>query len=520
MEERVLAERYRLERRVGGGGMAEVYRAVDQVLDRTVAVKLMHEQLAGDPTWSERFRREARAAAALYSRHIVTVYDWGTDGVDFIVMELVEGEDLGSLIRREGPLPTERVSRIGYEVADALAEAHSKGVIHRDVTPGNILIATDGSAMVADFGIASMGSSVLTQTGSVLGSAAYVSPEQAQGLGATAASDIYSLGVVLFEAATGRLPFEADSAMAVAYKHVNEQPPMPHDVAPDVDGRLDEIIGRAMQKAPEDRYASAAEMRETLRGLLAPTSPGAVPPLPVSGRETREIPKTAVMQQAEPAVAPATASAPEDGDRTPGRRRLFGGIAVWVLLAALLIALGLNVSRCQPGEERSGDIVTVPVVTGMDVESATERLEAAALEVADVETKPDEAEPGTVISQEPAQSSEVEAGSDVALTVSSGPTDVIVPSVIGMKEDAARSAITEAGFDPSRQDPRYSSSVTAGEVMEQDPKPGEAAQPGTKVRYVVSGGPEPSRSQEDESSSDEPKDKAKGQGKAKGKNKD
>lgn len=460
LEETVVAGRYRLQDKVGSGGMADVYRAVDDVLGRTVAVKLMHDRLAGDPTWLERFRREARAAADLHNEHVVTVYDWGHDDeFDFIVMELVEGEDLGSLMRREGPLAADRVAHIGQQAADALAAAHSRGVIHRDVSPGNILVTADDSAKVADFGIARVDSTVLTQTGSVLGSASYVSPEQAQGLEATPATDLYSLGVVLFEAATGQPPFRADTPVAVAYQHVNQEPPMPHEVLPNVDPRLEQIIRTAMQKEPENRYSSAAEMRNALRAIVGP-GPAVTTPMPVVSRDTAQVTET------------------ERPSRT---------IMIWVLLAALIVLLGLGVTQCGPGSAA----VSVPAVTGMPLEQATQVLEDAGLEVAEAQSRPDSAKPGTVIAQDPAEGSQAEAGARVMLTVSSGPAKMAVPRVIGLDEAAARAAIEQARLKPVPGDPQYSSAVPAGRVLTQDPDPGQEVAQGSNIAYVLSRGPVP-----------------------------
>jgi len=262
VEELVFGRRYRVIEKIGTGGMADVYKAVDEVLGRTVAVKVMHPRYASDPSFAARFRQEAQAAANLVSPNIVNMYDWGADDdTYYMVMEYVRGGDLKSIIQQKGSLPSAKVADIGAQVCAALSVAHGYDIIHRDIKPHNIMVQPDGSVKVMDFGIARAGNSTMTQTGSVMGTAHYVSPEQAQGKELHATSDLYSLGIVLFEAATGELPFDADTPVAVALKQVNQQPPMPRTLNPSMDPNLEAIIVKAMQKNPALRYGSANEMR-------------------------------------------------------------------------------------------------------------------------------------------------------------------------------------------------------------------------------------------------------------------
>ena len=249
MEELVFGRRYRVTEKIGTGGMADVYKAVDEVLGRTVAVKVMHARYASDPAFAARFRQEAQAAANLVSPNIVNMYDWGADGdTYYIVMEYVRGSDLKSIILDKGALPSKKVADIGAQVAAALSVAHGYDIVHRDIKPHNIMVQPDGSVKVMDFGIARAGNSTMTQTGSVLGTAHYVSPEQAQGKELSGSSDLYSLGVVLYECVTGTLPFDADTPVAVALKQVNEQPLPPSAVNNTIDPGLEAIIVKAMQK--------------------------------------------------------------------------------------------------------------------------------------------------------------------------------------------------------------------------------------------------------------------------------
>src|SRR5437899_10785966 len=269
-EQTVFNGRYELHRRLARGGMADVFLARDQLLDRPVAVKVLFPEFATDRSFVERFRREAQSAANLNHPNIVAVYDWGQEqGTYFIVMEYVEGRSLADILRTEGPLHPQRAAEVASDIAAALGFAHRNGVIHRDIKPGNVLVSPNGQVKVADFGIArAFGAGAeenLTQAGSVMGTATYFSPEQAQGLALDPRSDLYSLGVVLYEMITGRAPFTGDSPVSIAYKHVQEQPPRPRQVNPDVPADLEAITGRLLAKNPATRYPSAEDLRADLR---------------------------------------------------------------------------------------------------------------------------------------------------------------------------------------------------------------------------------------------------------------
>ena len=271
-EQRVLGDRYEIHQRLARGGMAQVYLARDRTLDRPVAVKELAPEFATDPSFVERFRREAQAAANLSHPNIVGVFDWGTqDGTYFIVMEYIDGPSLSQVIRRDGPLHPRRAAEIGGEVAAALGFAHSRGVVHRDVKPGNVLLTATGQSKVTDFGIARALSSPdddLTQAGSVMGTATYFSPEQAQGLPVDPRSDLYSLGVVIYEMVTGRTPFSGDTPLAIAYRHVQDQPAPPSTIVPDIPVGLEAIIMKLLQKRPDDRYPTAEALRDDLNRFL------------------------------------------------------------------------------------------------------------------------------------------------------------------------------------------------------------------------------------------------------------
>src|ERR1700680_3318682 len=278
---RIFSERYELTHLVARGGMAQVYRAMDRQLDRPVALKVLFPELSVDRSFVERFRREAQAAANLSHPNIVPVFDWGEDnGTYFIVMEVVDGRALSSILRTAGPLPPDRAAEIAADVAGALAYAHRHGVVHRDVKPGNVLITEEGTIKVTDFGIARAVNTEesLTQTGAVMGTATYFSPEQAEGMGVDSRSDIYSLGVVIFEMVTGRPPFLGDTPVAVASKHVREHPPTPREVNPAVPPDLEAIILKCLAKSPDHRYATGDDLRLDLLRFREGRAVGATSP--------------------------------------------------------------------------------------------------------------------------------------------------------------------------------------------------------------------------------------------------
>jgi hypothetical protein len=325
---RVLNDRYEVQSTLGRGGMAQVYRANDRVLGRPVAVKILSRKFSGDEKFVTRFRREAQASAGLNHPHVVSVFDTGShQDLHYIVMEYVEGETLGALMAREGPLPPARAVQIAADVAEALESAHRQDLVHRDVKPGNVMTDPEGRVKVVDFGIArAAADDTLTQTGLVLGTAAYLSPEQARGDRADARSDIYSLGCVLYEMLAGRPPFTADSSVAMAYKHVNEDPRPLSEVGPEVPPDVQAAVMRALEKDPARRFQTAEEMRATLVAAL-PTAPEQAAKIPMAaGGDTEVMPPTA--EKTTPPTAP------------PGRDRRWWLAAA--VVAGLLAILGVS----------------------------------------------------------------------------------------------------------------------------------------------------------------------------------
>ena len=466
-EQVVLNGRYELHRRVGRGGMAEVYLARDRLLERMVAIKILFPEFATDPSFVARFRREAQAAANLNHPNIVGVYDWGKErGTYYIVMEFVDGRSVSDIIRTDGPIEPKRAASIAADVAAALGFAHRKGVVHRDVKPGNVLITKSGEVKVADFGIARAMTATsednLTQTGSVMGTATYFSPEQAQGKPVDARSDLYSLGVVLFEMVSGRPPFHADSPVAIAYKHVQEPIPSLAEKVPEVPRDYVAITERALAKDPDDRYPDAAEMRADLlrfcdgRPLAgAPTGP-ACPPTPAPAPAPIAV-----------AVDPLPVAAPVEAP--PKRTGWFFVIIalLLVILAGLLFAFGTQLGIFEQQTKKVG----VPDVVGRTYDEAVTTLEDAGFKVTRSDQESDKPK-DTVLSQSPKAQDEVDEGSTVVLTVSTGVGEADLVDLTGKTEAEARSTLGAAGFTNVTSRPEDAPDKDPGTVIRTEPGPG------------------------------------------------
>ncbi|HLT16729.1 MAG TPA: Stk1 family PASTA domain-containing Ser/Thr kinase [Acidimicrobiales bacterium] len=487
--------RYELHRRLGRGGMAEVYLARDQLLDRPVAVKVLFPEFATDPAFVERFRREATAAANLNHPNIVGVYDWGeADSTYFIVMEYVDGRTLAEILRTEGPLHPDRVADIGADVAAALGFAHRNGVVHRDVKPGNVIVTSTGLVKVADFGIAraitASTEDDLTQVGQVMGTAAYFSPEQARGENVDPRSDIYSLGVVLYELATGRPPFAGDSPVAIAYKHVHESPVPPRQVDPTLPQALEAIILKTLAKNPANRYPSAEDLRADLRRFREGNRILAEPvmPPPVDPGATGVLPATEAVGAT--VAAPVAEAYYEEDDEEPRRSGLFLAalVVLLVLLAGMLFLLARALGLGQD-DEPAAATVEVPRVIGLPVEEAIEILEGEGFDVDTVEEPNEDFEAGIVFDQDPVGGFKAEEGSTVTLKVSAGVEQIPVPDVVGSQIDDARRLLEGEGFRV-REEPIPSEDVPVGEVVSQDPPGGELAPRSSEVVLQVSSGPE------------------------------
>jgi eukaryotic-like serine/threonine-protein kinase len=445
-----IGDRYVLVGRLGGGGMADVWLADDQMLGRRVALKFLHERFAQDAQFVERFRREAQAAAGLQHPNVVGVYDRGqTDGRHWIAMEYVEGASLKDLIARG--LSVSEAVEIIRQVLAGTKFAHERGIIHRDLKPQNVLVDREGRARVADFGIARAGASEITQTGSVLGTAQYLSPEQAQGLETGVTSDLYSIGVMLYETLTGRVPFEADSPVAVALKQISETPRRPSELNPQIPPALDGVVGKALAKDPLHRYQSAAEFIAALDAAEVDPSGGQ-------------------------ALAAVVAEAPDEGDWVPWYRRKW---VIALIVIALLLAAVAAFALTRPSS------ANVPAVIDDTVAQARAKIEGAGFEFAQ-RPAPTCSPKNTVTEQDPPAGSEADEGSTVTVTVSLGLT-VTVPDVAGFDErDASERLRNEQLLVKSQQ--KASRDVKAGKVISTTPPAGSDVDCQSTVTMVVSKG--------------------------------
>ena len=511
MAGKLLGGRYAVQDRIGTGGMATVYRGLDQVLGRTVAIKTMLPQYATDPSFAARFKQEAQAAAALQSPYIVQVYDWGKDDdTYYIVMEYLRGTDLKSGIRKHGALDCKKVAQIGSQIAQALSVAHKHDIIHRDIKPQNIMVQPDGNIKVMDFGIARAKNSHLTTDNSVLGTAHYVSPEQTQGKDLGPTTDIYSLGIVMYEAATGEVPFKGDDAISVALKQVNEQPKPPSQLNPNVDPSLESIILKCMQKDPAARFQSANELYRVLRDYMAGRTqavnqatavlPGVVPVADrigtISSTQTLQRPVATggyisageTGRRFRPPSATELAQAEEE-ERARKRRR---NIAIVAIIAAAAIIGGiLGFLRWQDAQVHEYDI---PNLLDLTQEEAVALIQDDGhFEVGEIKQSFSETvEEGHVMDQDPGAGRSFPEGTAINLVISQGPEPAVtveVPDLTNMTPTEVEEALTRVGLIGRAGDTVDSEDVEPGHVADQDPKPKTEAKAGDTVTYYLSMGP-------------------------------
>jgi serine/threonine-protein kinase len=492
--------RYRVLSRLGSGGMADVFLAEDQQLGRKVALKLLHRRFSEDPAFVERFRREARSAAGLQHPNVVGVYDRGAfDGTYYIAMEYVPGRSLKQLIREEAPLDPTRAIDIAVQILKAARFAHRHGVIHRDLKPHNVIVDETGHIKVTDFGIARAGASDMTETGSIMGTAQYLSPEQAQGHAVSSASDLYAVAVVLYEMLTGRVPFDAESAVTIALKHVSEAPTAPTRINARIPLALEQVVMWGLNKNPADRPKDADEFIAALEAArasivsaaegertasMAAVGAGAAV---AAGLAAAPVAAAAAADTAPPPMPPSSlmpleqTPPPGPPPTEPRRRNPWPWIA---LLLALLLAGGGVAAYLLTRPVK----VTVPPVVGEQLNPARTVLQNAGFTVS-VLNVPSNAATGTVIAENPPGNTKANKGSNVTLTVSSGPGTATVPGVVGLPLDQAKSTIQTAHLAVGRVIHQSSTQYPAGQVINTSPLAGQTTPVNTRIDLIVSTGP-------------------------------
>lgn len=495
---KLLAGRYELIEKIGEGGMAVVYKAKDRLLNRYVAIKILRPEFTQDEQFLDSFKRESQAAAGLQHPNIVSIYDVGRTGnINFIVMELVDGRPLSDFIKENGHLDYKTTIDIAKQMASALAIAHKHQIIHRDVKPHNIMITSDGVAKLTDFGIARAVSkaTMVADTSKIIGSVHYFSPEQARGAYVDERSDIYSLGIVMFEMLTGRVPFDGETPVEVALKHINEDVPSPAKLVPGIPPALDKVVLKATDKYQTERYKSADEMLEALKNVEFVTQmvgdrvfagetdnkprrdESLVAPVMSSRREDREL---------EMVIAPANPRKPKakSDDKKKKKRAIIIGVAAAAILALFGI---LYVSGIIGG---GGKEVTVPDVKGMSYSEAKEVLEAKGLKIekADEPIASQKIEKGKIVSQTPSKNSKVKKGRTVRVILSAGNTELKVPDLKGLSYKEAKTLLSEMGLQISKGDEVDSDSVTEGLIASQYPSAKTKVDKGDIITVNISKG--------------------------------
>ena len=495
MGSRILAGRYELQDKIGEGGMAVVFKARDRLLSRFVAIKILRPEYTKDAMFIESFRRESQIAAGLVHPNIVNVYDVGKEGnIYYIVMELIEGRPLSDIIKEEGPLDPYRAADIAKQVASALSMAHKHQLIHRDVKPHNIMITQDGTAKITDFGIAKAvtgGTLVGEQQEAVMGSVHYFSPEQARGAYVDEKSDIYSLGIVLYEMLTGKVPFDGDTAVAVAVKHMNEEMTPPSELNPDIPQDLEEIVMKATNKLQTGRYRSADEMITALNFVkfskTARNSGGLTPALAKGAKGSEEV-TTGGRKKGDDAES-------EKNEESGGRR--FNWAYVVLILAALMLAIPASafvrsmMSGSDPDEIRPGDIVQAPEIVGHTLDEAEEILKEFGLDVkVGMELPSNDVAEGVILSQTPDAGASIKSGQSIEVNVSKGKVDGSVPDVVGKSLANARTMLETYKFKVGVVSEEVSETVPKGTVISQSPVAGTTYPDGSEITLVVSLGSE------------------------------
>ena len=475
--EQVVGGRYRVVRKLGGGGMADVYLCEDLTLGRNVAIKVLLQRYLNDPTFVERFRREAKAAAGLNQQNLVSIYDWGeVDGTYYIAMEYVEGETLKDLIRRRSRLSGNESVAVTLQLLAAVDFAHRSGIVHRDIKPQNIMIDPHGTAKVMDFGIARAGDSGMTEAGSILGTAQYLAPEQAKGYPVDERSDLYSVGVCLYEMLTGTVPFKGDSAVTVALKHVNEAPVEPSELVPGMPYVLNQIVLKAMAKDPADRYQSAAEFARDLRAAKE-GGPVQAAAFDAGGERTR------VMDAAAAGMTAAGTTSVLDQPMPPRRKKSKWPLILVILLLAIIAAVAAALWWTMSGEKTA-----VPSVVGLSKAAAVSSLQKDGFKAGIQEEYSDRVAQGFVSRQAPTAGTKLRKGGTVDIWISKGSqTAQALPDFRGWTASAVDDWLAKNDLQGAKKTGK-SNAVASGQVFRQDPPAGTQLNRGDTVTYWVSSG--------------------------------
>ncbi len=486
----IIDGRYRVVSRIGSGGMADVFLAEDMQLGRQVALKILHRRFAEDQEFVERFRREASSAAGLSHPNVVNVFDRGeTDGTYYIAMEYLPGESLKTIVRRVGPVDPATAIDYVIQILRAARFAHQRGIIHRDLKPHNVIVDEEGRVRVTDFGIARAGASDMTQTGSIMGTAQYLSPEQAQGHAVSAASDIYAIGIVLYELLTGTLPFDGETAVTIALKQVSELPMPPSAVNPAVPPALDAVVLRALAKDPAQRFLDAGAFIAALEQVRAGLQPDIGDTARFAASEMAAVAAAGVaaaMAPSPPAAAlalpPLSEPEPEEEVQERERRRRW-----WWIAAVVALLAGAGVAAVLLTRPTS---VTVPTLARCESQAlAVAQLRHRGLTAIEQRVTTAACPAGGVVGQSPSGGSVRDTGSSVIVQISAGPGAAVVPVVAGETRSAAVASLTAAGFRPTVQT-TASSSVPAGQAISTIPRAGSSLTRGTSVNVLVSSGPQ------------------------------
>lgn len=470
MKDMVLGDRYELLEEVGEGGMATVFKAHCKSLDRIVAIKILKEEYSQDQMFVQSFKTEALAAARLSHPNIVNIFDVGQDNdIHYIVMEYIEGQTLQEIITTEAPLEPERATEIALMICEGLHHAHENGIIHRDIKPHNILVTKRGIVKVADFGIAqAISKKTLTFARDLVGTVHYISPEQAKGEPVTPATDIYSLGCVLYEMLTGKPPFDAESTITVALKHIHDEPLPPEQINPAISKGLSAVILKAMEKLPAHRFSTADQMRNAL-----------ISQDPSLSKARKDRNGTTIIM-----------SPIQSGHKTPASKRKIrpAGLAI-IAVAILGLLSGI---WWVMGGSIFGKEVQVPNLQGMELKEATDKLASLDLKIAVAGRNfSDEIEKDLIISQEPAADQTVKTGREIAVVLSKGPEMVSVPNIVGLSQGDAEIQLRNSGLVLGPVAQNYDDRYALGMVVSQSPAPGAEAAKGSKVNLLVSKGKTP-----------------------------